>query len=82
MLLKLNIFRNLVLYNSSKGIWLQILCINRCMTILTKVYLYRRDKWENVRRENKKWEGQNTTIYYEQSADTRANTGLTFGKTS
>ena len=52
------------------------------MTILTKVYLYRRDKWENVRRENKKWEGQNTTIYYELSADTQANTGLTFGKTS
>lgn len=52
------------------------------MTILTKVYLYRRDKWENVRRENKKWEGQNTTIYYEPSADTQANTGLTLGKTS
>ena len=52
------------------------------MTILTEVYLYCRDKWENVRRENKKWEGQNTTIYYELSADTQANTGLTFGKTS
>ena len=52
------------------------------MTILTEGYLYRRDKWENVRRENKKWEGQNTTIYYEPGADTQANTGLTFGETS
>ena len=52
------------------------------MTILTEGYLYRRDKWENVTRENKKWEGQNTTIYYEPGADTQANTGLTFGKTS
>ena len=52
------------------------------MTILTEGYLYRRDKWENVTRENKKWEGQNTTIYYELGADTQANTGLTFGETS
>ena len=31
------------------------------MTILTEGYLYRCDKWGNVTRENKKWEGQNTT---------------------
>ena len=43
------------------------------MTILTEGYLYRCDKWENVTRENKKWEGQNTTIYYEPGADTQAN---------
>ena len=33
-------------------------------------------------RENKKWEGQNTTIYYELCADTRANISRTFGETA